>query len=66
MGAKIALKNEFLGNKNFERVATDLRSFQDGRRIPSDAVDAFVICLQLVYRDLIAEEHLHGFDISSM
>lgn len=42
------------------RVATDLTTFQDGRRITLDVVDTFVICLELVYCELIALEHLGG------
>ena len=48
--------------RTMRRVATDLTTFQDGRRIPLDVVDGFVICLELVYRELIALEHLDGFD----
>ena len=48
--------------RTLRRVATDLTTFQDGRRIPLDVVDTFVICLDLVYRELIALEHLGGFD----
>ena len=48
--------------RTIRRVATDLTTFQDGRRIPLDVVDGFVICLELVYRELIALEHLGGFD----
>ena len=44
------------------RVVTDLSAFRDGRRIPFDVADAFIICLQLVYRELIALEHFSGFD----
>ena len=46
--------------RTMRRVATDLTTFQDGRRIPLDVVDGFVICLELVYRELIALEHLGG------
>jgi len=48
--------------RTMRRVVTDLTTFQDGRRIPLDVVDGFVICLELVYRELIALEHLGGFD----
>ena len=41
------------------RVASDLRSFQDGR-MALEAVDTFVITLELVYRELIAREQLDG------
>ena len=43
------------------RVASDLRSFQDGR-MALEAVDTFVITLELVYRELIAREQLDGFN----
>ena len=48
--------------RTLRRVGSDLITFQDGRRIPLDVVDAFVLSLQLVYRELIALEHLTGFD----
>ena len=48
--------------RTLRRVGSDLITFQDGRRIPLDVVDAFVLGLQLVYRELIALEHLTGFD----
>ena len=35
--------------RTLRRVATDLRSYQDGRRIPLGVVDAFTISLELVY-----------------
>ena len=43
------------------RVASYLRSFQDGR-MALEAVDTFVITLELVYRELIAREQLDGFN----
>ena len=43
------------------REYADLRSFQDGR-MALEAVDTFVITLELVYRKLIAREQLHGFN----
>ena len=43
------------------REYADLRSFQDGR-MALEAVDTFVITLELVYRELIAREQLHGFN----
>ena len=48
--------------RTLRRVASDLTAFQDGRRIPSDVVDAFILSLELVYREVIALEHLNGFD----
>ena len=39
-------------------VATDLRNYRDGIRIPLDVVDAFTISLELVYQDLIAGEQI--------
>lgn len=36
------------------RVIRDLDRFQDGRIIPYDVLDAFVVSLELVYRELIA------------
>ena len=44
--------------RTLRRVASDLRVFEDGRRISEDILDAFVTCLELVYRDLIAQEHM--------
>ena len=48
--------------RTLRRVASDLRVFEDGRRISEDILDAFVTCLELVYRDLIAQEHVNGLD----
>ena len=45
------------------RVAGDLRSFEDGR-LPHDAADAFVLNLELVYREIIAQEQLDGRPLS--
>ena len=39
----------------------DLKSYQDGRWIPLDVVDAFIIYLELVYQDLLAGEQLSLF-----
>ena len=56
---KITLNNvSSWATRTLRRVATDLRSCQDGRRIPLDVVDAFTISLELVYRDLIAGEQI--------
>lgn len=41
------------------RVAADLRSFEDGR-MPQDAADAFVSCLEMAYRELLVQEQLDG------
>jgi hypothetical protein len=48
--------------RTLRRVASDLRLFEDGRRITQDVVDAFVTNLELVYRELIAQEHINGLD----
>ena len=45
-------------------MATVLRSYQDGGRIPLDVVDAFTISLELVYRGLIAGEQLNLFSVN--
>ena len=46
-----------------QRVATDLRRFEDGRML-QDTADAFVLCLEMAYRELLAQEFLdgHSFD----
>ena len=41
------------------RVATDLRRFEDGR-MPQDAADAFVLSLEIAYRELLVQEQLDG------
>ena len=41
------------------QVAADLRTFQDGR-IPQDALDGFVLRLQITYRELLVQEQLDG------
>ena len=41
------------------RVAADIRDFEDGR-FPHDVLDAFVLCLELVYREILVHEQLHG------
>ena len=38
--------------RTLRRIARDLRSFEDGR-IPNDAVDGFVLNLQIAYRELL-------------
>ena len=42
------------------RVAADLRSFEDGR-MPHEAADAFVLCLEIAYRELLVQEQLDGY-----
>lgn len=44
------------------RVIRDLDRFQDGRIIPYDVLDAFVVSLELVYRELIAQQTYDGTD----
>ena len=41
------------------RVAGDLRSYEDGR-LPHDAADAFILNLELVYREILAQEQVDG------
>ena len=41
------------------RVALDLQSFEDGR-CPQEAAEAFVLHLELVYRELLMQEQLDG------
>ena len=48
--------------RTLRRVATDLRSYQDGRRIPLDVVDAFTISLELVYQELINSWRTNNFE----
>ena len=43
--------------RTLRRIARDLRSFKDGR-IPNDAVDGFVLNLQIAYRELLVQEQL--------
>ena len=40
-------------------VALDLQSFEDGR-CPQEAAEAFVLHLELVYRELLTQEQLDG------
>ena len=47
---------------SLRRVATDLRSFEDGR-FPQGAMDGFVLCSELVYRELLVQEQLDGHSI---
>lgn len=45
------------------RIISDLDWFQDGRHCTLDALDAFVVSLELVYRDLIAQQVLNGSEV---
>jgi hypothetical protein len=40
-------------------VAVDLQSFEDGRFL-CEAVGSFIMCLELVYRELLVQEQLDG------
>lgn len=42
-------------------MAADLRSFEDGR-LQLEAVDFFLVTLELVQRELVATEQMNGFD----
>ena len=44
---------------SLRRVALDLQSFEDGR-CPQEAAEAFVLHLELVYRELLMQEQLDG------
>ena len=44
---------------SLRRVALDLQSFEDGR-CPQEAAEAFVLHLELVYRELLTQEQLDG------
>ena len=44
---------------SLHRVALDLQAFEDGR-CPQEAAEAFVLHLELVYRELLAQEQLEG------
>lgn len=48
--------------RTLRRVAADLRSFQDGR-LPLEAVDSFLVALELVQKELVATEQMNGFDV---
>ena len=41
---------------SLRRIATDIRSFEDGR-MSQDAADSFILSLDLVYRELLVHEH---------
>ena len=45
--------------RTLRQIARDLRSFEDGR-IPNDAVDSFVLNLQIAYQELLVQEQLDG------
>ena len=44
---------------SLRRVALDLQSFEDGR-CPQEAAEAFVLHLELVYREVLTQEQLAG------
>ena len=39
-----------------QRVVSDLSTFVDGRDIPEDTLDSFIVSLEFVYRELIVLE----------
>lgn len=41
------------------RIASDLTMFRDGREIPRDALDAFIISLEFCYREMVILDSLH-------
>ena len=41
--------------QTLRRISRDLRSFEDGR-IPNNAVDGFVLNLEIAYRELLVQE----------
>ena len=47
---------------SLRRVAVDLQSFEDGRFL-QDAVDSFIMHLELVYRELFVQEQLDGHSL---
>ena len=42
------------------RIVRDFDVYLDGRNIPESALDTFVVSLELVYRDLVAQQLLNG------
>ena len=38
------------------RVVSDLSMYEDGRVVPPDILDAFIMSLELVYREMIAQD----------
>ena len=47
---------------SLRRIAVDLQSFEDGRFL-QDAVDSFIMYLELVYRKLLVQEQLDGHSL---
>lgn len=43
-----------------QRIIRDLDVYQDGRQLTGDTLEAFIVALELVYRDLIAQQALNG------
>ena len=41
------------------RIVRDLNVYRDGRNVSESALDTFVVSLELVYRDLIAQQLLN-------
>ena len=46
-------------------VVRDLDVFQDGRSIPLDLFDSFILSLELVHRDVIAQQTLDGHHVDN-
>ena len=46
-------------------VVRDLELFQDGMIIPLDLLESFILFLELVYRDINAEQTLDGLDVDN-
>ena len=44
------------------RVVSDLSMYEDGRAVPSDVLDAFIMSLELVYREMIAQDCMEGLN----
>ncbi len=44
------------------RMIVDLNVYQDGREMSDDVVDALMVTIELVYRDLVAQEVMNGFN----
>ena len=45
--------------RTLRRVAADLQTFEDGR-LPQDALEGFILSLQMTYRELLVQEQLDG------
>ena len=43
------------------RISNDLSAFADGRDIPEDTLDSFIVSLEFVYRELIVLETTSQF-----